>query len=390
MLENICESHIGITPKHVAHLYAWRILSIDADDTLCDILSSIDLHAHETIAPEEAETIAIGDRKFCTDIERIILADGRDLAKRLAYGLGGLRLPDAGLATMGEIVGEAAVETLVGRGRETRRDRASRETLEVGTSGENLVEPLAVEESYIAYIVGILQSPLDLERRDASINKLLEIVGLVVIAEREGVGVAEEQGTVGSRDIIGEAAWLRTLAAVGGSTSAEETHVALAAIRDAQRTMDESLKADGCLAGNVGNLLDRQLASQNHLGETHLLPKEHLVGGTVVALSGSVELDGRHIAREEGGILDDEDINTDVVELPCEGASVGNLIVEEESIESHVDTRAEGVGMAHEGGDIVDSIGSRLAGSELRRTDVDGIGSVINCRNAALKILGRC
>lgn len=202
--------------------------------------------------------------------------------------------------------------------------------------------------------------------------------------------MAEELGTVGSRYIVGEAAWLGALTAIGGATSAEETHVALATIRYAQRTMDESLKADGCLSGNVGNLLDRQLASQNHLGETHLLPKEHLVGGTVVALRGGVELDGWHIASKEGGILDDEDIHADVVELPCDGASVGNLIVEKEGIESHVDTRAESVGMAHEGGDIVDSIGSCFASSKLRRTDVDGIGSVVNGRDAALKILGRC
>lgn len=89
--------------------------------------------------------------------------------------------------------------------------------------------------------------------------------------------MAEETGAVGSRDIVGEAAWLGTLAAVGGATSAEEAHVALPTIRDAQRAMDESLKADCCLSGDVGNLLDRQLASQDHLGETHLLPKEHLV-----------------------------------------------------------------------------------------------------------------
>lgn len=88
--------------------------------------------------------------------------------------------------------------------------------------------------------------------------------------------------------------------------------------------------------------------------------------------------------------MDDEDIDTDIIELPCERASVGNLIVEEEGIESHVDTCAESVCMAHESGDIVDSIGGCFASSELRRADVDGIGTVINCRYAALKILGRC
>ncbi len=85
-------------------------------------------------------------------------------------------------------------------------------------------------ESHVGHVAGILETALDFERGDAGINEGLDIGGLVVVLETERICVAHEWLPVFGKNVVREAARLRTFAAVGRSAAMRIAHVTLAAV----------------------------------------------------------------------------------------------------------------------------------------------------------------
>ena len=79
------------------------------------------------------------------------------------------------------------------------------------------------------------------------------------LALRQGVGLK------------GQTAGPRTGAAVAAPPAEEGRHIALAADAHAQRTVDEALRLDAAVLGDVLHFGQTQLAGQHHAGEAQLL-----------------------------------------------------------------------------------------------------------------------
>ena len=99
-----------------------------------------------------------------------------------------------------------------------------------------------------------------------------------------------------------------------------------------------------------------------------------------------MERDGGEIHAQQGGVLHDEGIDTEAVEVPDETFGGGELVVVEDGVDSDVDADTEGVGIFHQVADVVERIAGGGTGTEARSTDIDGIGTMVNGGNATGKV----
>ena len=83
--------------------------------------------------------------------------------------------------------------------------------------------------------------------------------------------------------------------------------------------MDETLQLDGGSGRADGaDLVEGELAGEDGAAETDLLQEGDLGGRVVVHLGAGDERQRGQVAFEEAGVLDDEAVGADLVELPGE------------------------------------------------------------------------
>ena len=106
----------------------------------------------------------------------------------------------------------------------------------------------------------------------------------------------------------------------------------------------------------------------------------------IVHLRAGDEGERRQIALQQASVLDDEAVDADVVELPGQAASGGELVVAQQGIERGIDAGPVFVGVPHQGRNRFEAIARRLPRPKARRADVDRVGAAIDGSQAALQI----
>lgn len=99
---------------------------------------------------------------------------------------------------MKEIGSVAAIERLMKVRREgIATPSEGSPAVAVGMSADNSVKEPAIGSGDVLDIGDILQTALNLERRGAGIDELLQVVALIEVLEREEVALVLDNGTVG-------------------------------------------------------------------------------------------------------------------------------------------------------------------------------------------------
>ena len=108
--------------------------------------------------------------------------------------------------------------------------------------GKDRIQSLAVIGCHILHVRDLLQSPLNLQGRNAGIQQLLQLITTIHIFQRKEMFARDNLSSLGVNHPIGQAAILRTLPPIGTATTQSGTQVTLSAIADTQRPMHENLQ----------------------------------------------------------------------------------------------------------------------------------------------------
>ena len=199
-----------------------------------------------------------------------------DPADGLTWVFGGVKGADVFFSPLDEVVGEFAVEVLVGVGLEVQgalTAGAARERLgAVFAFFQDLVEQHAVMAGDVLHIGHVFVSALDLEAAHARVDDLAQVVALVVVLHRQDVFVVRDDAALGVFDLVRQTAGLRAVATVGAAPRVGMADETLAAVGHTQRAVHKKLHhrttrrvvgAQGAVDG--GDLWQRELARQDDL-----------------------------------------------------------------------------------------------------------------------------
>ena len=86
----------------------------------------------------------------------------------------------------------------------------------------------------------------------------------------------------------------------------------------------------------------------------------------------------RQVQFEQTDVLDNQSVDADAMELADHLLCLRQLVVAQQCVQGHIDPDVIRVGEIDDPLDRRDCVAGRLAGAELRRADVDGIGPAAN------------
>ena len=290
---------------------------------------------------------------------------------------------------MEEVIGAAAVEALLRIRREAVAAAAGRGGHQIAAALQNGVELLPIPGRDVLDVVEPLEAPLDFERADPRLDQRLQVVGLIHVLEREQVAVGHQHLAIRLLQRAGQPTELGTLAAVGAAAGPSVADVALTAVGDAERTVDEELQLHIGGRTDLADLCKGQLARQHHLGEAHILQKLHLLRGAVISLGTGMQRNGGQIERQQPHVLHDQRIGPRFVDLVGQPPGLLQLVIVQQGVEGNEDLGAEAVGMARQRFDILYAVACRAAGTKGGAAHVDGVGTVIDGFDAVGEVLGR-
>ena len=138
---------------------------------------------------EKADTVSVMER-FHSGNGKVVAALLFHRTHLLAQGLRRIERGDFPVATLQEVMGEAAAETLVQLGREVETASTRRSTYVLLATGENGIQLAAVGSRNVLHIGNVLQPPFYLEGRGAGIQQVFQHFALVQVFQREQVLVA--------------------------------------------------------------------------------------------------------------------------------------------------------------------------------------------------------
>ena len=121
--------------------------------------------------------------------------------------------------------------------------------------------------------------------------------------------------------------------------------------------------------------------------ETYLLQESHLLRRTVIRLRTGVQGDRRKVQLGDTHVLNDQGIRPGLVKLPDHLLGLCQLLFFQDSVQGHVNTSRIEMGVIAKLPYIVQRITGGGTGSELRGTDIHGIGAMVNRLPAANQIL---
>ena len=109
---------------------------------------------------------------------------------------------------------------------------------------------------------------------------------------------------------------------------------------------------------------------------------------SVVHLRAGVQRNGRQVETEQSHVLHNQSIYANAIQFPNQFFRFGQFFIGKDCVEGHVNTGLVQMGMLHQGGNVFQGIAGGHTGSEARSTDIDGVGTVVDCRDATLQVLG--
>ncbi len=373
----------------------------DAPDAFLGMhaFGTVDVHAHQfllqIVVAQAVAVVQLGGLVAGFDFEPLVAHLG-DPANGTAGGLGGVEGADVVLASVDKVVGELAVEVLVGIGLERERGApggGARQRL-VGEFAlfDDLVQQLAVVGRDVLHIAHVLVAALDLEAAHAGVDQGAQVVALVVVLHGQHMLFVRNDAAACIRHLIGQTAGLVAVATVGAAACVGVADEALAGIGHAQRTVHKEFDGGaGRVGGGAhgGNLLQVQLARNHDLGQARILQKPRFFGGADIGLGGGVQLDGGQVQLQQAHVLDDQRVGPCVVDLPGHVARALQFIVAQDGVERDEDAAAKTVGMPDEPLQVADVIACRGACAKGRAADVDSICAMVDGFNADIGVAGR-
>ena len=181
------------------------------------------------VAVEEAETVAIGNLGSWFHHHALSLYR-HTAGQRLANSLGRIKRKDIVVASIEEIVGEAAIERLPHIGLELQLHLSVRgSSVFLRILSTQTVEGFAVGCRHVLHIRHILQSSLNLERTGACLSQILQRIQLTQVLQRKQVLVLLILHTLLVLQIELHATNLRTFSSVGTTSEQSFAGVALSA-----------------------------------------------------------------------------------------------------------------------------------------------------------------
>ena len=244
-------------------------------------------------------------------------------------------------------------------------------------------------------VLGRLQPPLDLQGGNAGGDQLRQPVvgGQIVRAERIGAaGVVAKRLAVADH-LVGQAAGLGALAAIGAAPAERQACQTLARVADAQRAVDEDFEFDVGLPANGGDLGDREFPRQHHPPHAQRLDLADALG----AAEGHL---GRGVQRQLGAEPVDQPQQAEVlhqhgIDARRHGQPHGLLgllqfVAEDQRVERQISFDAAGAEEGHQfgqfGGGEVDGPGPGVEAA--LQAEIHGIGPVFHGGLGAVPIAG--
>ena len=153
--------------------------------------------------------------------------------------------------------------------------------------------------------------------------------------------------------------------------------------------MDEDFELGFDFAANGADLVKGEFTGKDDAGEAEAVEEADAFEVVVVHLGAGMEAYGGKVEAEDAHVLDDESIDAYTGEFTDEAFGFRKFVVVEYGVEGDEYAAVVTVGVFDETGDVGDAVGSSTAGTEGRRTDVDGVGAVVNGGNGNGEVSGR-
>ena len=118
------------------------------------------------------------------------------------------------------------------------------------------------------------------------------------------------------------------------------------------------------------------------------MQKTRFLGRADVGLRAGMQLDGRQVQFQQAHVLNDQRVGAGVVDLPGHVARALQLIVAQDGVERDEDAAAKAVRVFDQAIQVADVVARRGACAKGRAADVDGIGAVVNGRDADVGVAG--
>jgi hypothetical protein len=217
-----------------------------------------------------------------------------------------------------------------------------------------------------------------------------QVGALVVVLHGQHVLFERHHLAAAVGHVVGQAAGLRAVAAVGAAAGVGMADEALAAVGHAQRAVDEKLDGAVGVDRDVADLFQVQFARQHDLAEAHVLQELGFFDRADVGLGGGVQLDRGQVELQQAHVLHDQRVHPGVVQLPDLLAGAFQLVVAQDGVERGEHLGVVAVGVLCQAGNVLHRIAGVGARPERRPTDVDGIGTVVDGLDADVGGLGGC
>ena len=252
------------------------------------------------------------------------------------------------------------------------------------------VKALAISSGYVLNVSNILEAALDLKRYGTRLDEFIQIIALVHILEREQVTLVFYLLAIGIDQRETHTTELGALTTVGATLETMLRGIADARIANAQGTMHKHLEFDiRHLAMNLGNLFGRELTRQNGTRKTYLLEPTYLVGCAVIGLRRGVNLERLTVHKlQQAHILHQDGVNAYPGQLINQFLRLVELMIVNDGVERNINFGTKLMSIITKLANIVDAVAYGCTGAKLGRTDINGIGTMIDGSYAASQILG--
>ena len=202
----------------------------------------------------------------------------------------------------------------------------------------------------------------------------------VQVAHRQQMPSLQVGAAAAVGQVIGQTAGLAAGAPVAAARGHRPRQEAAAAVTHADGTVHEALHLGRRGAADRADLVEREVALQNHPGKARLRKEPRPLGRTVAHLRRGVQLDGK-VHAPQGHVLHDQGIDPRGNQLPGLTFSLLEFVVPQQGVERGVDAHAIAVCILHGPGDLFGRIAGSLPRPEPRAAHVDGVGTIVHGRH---------